>query len=180
VTTERIPPPTWNGSEWLCTLSLRSWREYLPSDGDVECVFLPGAQEPTPVQISTLTAFKSDEVAIRDAVLDAVRAHYDACRPKYVAFARKAPAFMGDPEVSMPERPDAAMFARLHLLQRLFLNETVLDGLTYVGLSFHAKWEPEHGLGVLVHGRRVVEVGGADTSFLEWNAENDARRAKQR
>jgi hypothetical protein len=53
----------------------------------------------------------------------------------------------------------------------------VRDARAYLGFSFHVAWEPEHGLGVMVHGRRIVDVGGADTSFLEWIAERDAESA---
>jgi hypothetical protein len=44
----------------------------------------------------------------------------------------------------------------------------------YVGFEFGCTWDDEHGLGVLMHGERVVDVGGAETAFLLWIAERDA------
>jgi hypothetical protein len=47
------------------------------------------------------------------------------------------------------------------------------DGMPYVGIEFDTRWDPEHGAGVLINGKRVVEVGGADSAILLWIAEND-------
>jgi hypothetical protein len=47
----------------------------------------------------------------------------------------------------------------------------------YVGFSFGCSWDDEHGLGVMMHGTRAVEVGGADTAILAWIAERDAKKA---
>lgn len=48
------------------------------------------------------------------------------------------------------------------------------DGVAYVGLEFGCTWDEEHGAGVMLHRDRVVDVGGADSSFLGWIAERDA------
>ena len=48
------------------------------------------------------------------------------------------------------------------------------DGLPCFGYEFGCTWDGEHGLGVLMHGKRVVEVGGADTAFTLWIAKRDA------
>jgi hypothetical protein len=51
------------------------------------------------------------------------------------------------------------------------------NGMPYLGFEFGCTWDEEHGLGVLTHGTRVVEVGGADTAILLWLAEKDAKSA---
>ena len=48
------------------------------------------------------------------------------------------------------------------------------DGLCYMGYAFGCRCD-EDGLGVMVHGCRVVEVGGRDTALLCWLAEDDLR-----
>ena len=50
------------------------------------------------------------------------------------------------------------------------------DGMPYIGFELGCTWDPEHGLGVLMHGNRVVEIGGADTAILLWIAEKDAEK----
>jgi hypothetical protein len=62
------------------------------------------------------------------------------------------------------------------VLQGLFVHAVSVGGVAYVGLSFSAQWDHEHDAGVMIHGNRVVDVGGADTSFLEWIAERDAEK----
>lgn len=47
------------------------------------------------------------------------------------------------------------------------------DGLGYVGIEFGCEWEEEHGLGVMLHKQRIVQIGHADASFLEWVAKRD-------
>ncbi len=54
----------------------------------------------------------------------------------------------------------------VHCLSRL--------GIPYVGLEFSCLWDHEHGVGVLTHGTRIVEVGEADTANLLWIAQQDA------
>lgn len=47
------------------------------------------------------------------------------------------------------------------------------DGIPYVGYEFGCTWDEGHGLGVLMYGTRVVEVGDAQTSFTRWIAGQD-------
>lgn len=54
-----------------------------------------------------------------------------------------------------------------------------LDGKAYVGFELGCDWDEEHGAGVLLHGKRVVDVGHASVSFHEGDAGADARRAKK-
>lgn len=174
--------PEWNGFEWRCAIAIASWDGVVTTGtgGPIEVVFLPDdvdAPPPTPEQRVALHRLLADDGAIREAVVAAMRAHYERVRPEYVEFAEQSPDFMGDPGTAMPDQPDAETFAKLHELQVVYVHRTVVDGLAHLGLGFRASWEPEHGLGVMVHGPRVVDVGGADTAFLEWVAEKDAERA---
>ena len=47
------------------------------------------------------------------------------------------------------------------------------EGVAYLGLEFGCEWDQEHGLGVLPHRDRVLEVCQADTSFNEAKAISD-------
>lgn len=51
------------------------------------------------------------------------------------------------------------------------------DGEAYIGFEFGCPWDREHGLGVMTHAGRVVEVGQADTSF-NWPREVWEARAE--
>lgn len=60
-------------------------------------------------------------------------------------------------------------------LYAINVHQVDADGVPLVGYEFGCEWEQEHGLGVLMHGTRVVDVGSADTAFLLWIAEEDAK-----
>jgi len=61
-------------------------------------------------------------------------------------------------------------------LQEINVHQIEKAGVPYVGYQFSCKWDEEHGLGVLMHGDRVVEIGGAETAFTLWIAERDLKR----
>ena len=42
----------------------------------------------------------------------------------------------------------------------------------YMGIEFSCLWD-EHGIGVMIYGKRIVEVGGADVASLNWIAQKD-------
>ncbi len=174
-----VSKPRRDDRGWYCTAHLPAWHDLLEAgDGDrIKCEFLPDGSKPGAALIATVRRVVENQETLRDAVTAAIRRYYDAKREKYVAFARLNPDFMGDPDVSMPENPDRATFAALHELQCLFVHSVLRDGLAYVGFSFAAQWDPEHGVGVMTHGVRIVGVGGEDTAFLEWIAEKDRRAA---
>ena len=50
------------------------------------------------------------------------------------------------------------------------------DGIPYTGFEFGCTWDNEHGLGILMHGTRTVEIGGADSAILLWIARRDAEK----
>jgi hypothetical protein len=69
---------------------------------------------------------------------------------------------------------DARSFQTLIGLHTIYVHQVQKAGLPYVGFEFGCTWDTEHGLGALMHGARVVEIGGAETAFLLWIAERDA------
>jgi hypothetical protein len=166
-----------DGRRWIGELALPAWEDFLAA-GDRPVVTVdvnpeaPGIA-PTAGQLATLRHLESIQVDLRTVVEAELRRYYDSVRPKYLRFAEKHPEFFEDFAKQMPPNPEPATFARLHTLQGAFVHPVTLHDLAYVGLSFRASWEDEHGVGVLVHDRRVVEVGNADVSFLQWIAEQD-------
>jgi hypothetical protein len=90
---------------------------------------------------------------------------YPSVRQKYAGFAA--------PE-DIPPVHAVDGFRSLIGLHSLNVHQLEHGGLPYVGFEFGCTWDGEHGLGILMHGTRVVEIGGADTAILLWIAERDA------
>jgi hypothetical protein len=76
----------------------------------------------------------------------------------------------------MPNVKSQDDFRNLIGLHSVNVHPLQKDGMPYIGFEFGCTWDPEHGLGVLMNGNRVVEIGGADTAILLWIAENDAEK----
>ncbi|MFT3926434.1 MAG: hypothetical protein QM778_28070 [Myxococcales bacterium] len=165
---------TWDGDNWLASVRVPTWAPFLRESSDrVQLTFLRDEeadeqQPPSPVQLATAAWFAQNEGALAGLVAAAMRAYYDESRPKYLDFLEDAAS-------EMPADPTPEKFAELHGLHEVLVHATELAGLAYVGLNFGASWEREHGLGVLMHDRRIVDIGGADTSFIGWNADQDKR-----
>ncbi|MFI6515723.1 DUF6985 domain-containing protein [Spirillospora sp. NPDC050679] len=61
-------------------------------------------------------------------------------------------------------------------LHAISVHQVSRDGRPYVGLEFDCPWDDEHGVGVLMNGPRTVRIGGADTAYLLWIAEEDSKQ----
>jgi hypothetical protein len=79
-------------------------------------------------------------------------------------------------EVPLPEKVDGKALRKLVTLTTVHLHWPQRDGLAYVGYQLACAWDGEHGVGVMTHGDRVVEVGQADSAILSWIADRDRKK----
>ena len=63
-------------------------------------------------------------------------------------------------------------------LSAIFVHRLDTGEAPYVGFLLECTWEEEHGLGVLMQGTRVVEIGDGDVAHTEWIAERDRDRRR--
>jgi hypothetical protein len=172
----------WDDENWTTTVALPEWRTHLPAKlvRRVPVVFTPeGSEEeiePTAAQLAAVERMIDQQAKLLANVTAALRGYYAQMRPMMVKAAAELPQFFPNFERDMPENPDPATFSRLHQLNTIYVQPTAVKKLAHVGFGFHAVWEVEHGVGVLVHGLEVREVGGADTVILQWVAERDAKK----
>ena len=173
----------WESGCWSCDIALPTWASMLDprAGGLVSVAFNPeGSDEnlrPTPEQLKTLDHISEIQGELRIRVEGALKAHYEEVRPRYLALATTHPRFFADFSAQMPDAPSPEVFAALHKLDGIFIHPVIAGELAYVGFGFRAAWEVEHGVGVLVHDGRIVEVGNADTALLQWIAEKDLEGA---
>jgi hypothetical protein len=129
-----------------------------PSDGSVRVSVKPAGAEPTGAQRAAYEFLLAEQRAIRDAVLARILAEYPEIKRQYEL----------DTDEALPEVNDAAEFRSLLGLANVHVLTVERDGRAYLGLEFGCEWEEEHGLGVLTHGARVVDVGHAEVAFNDW------------
>ena len=161
--------PSWSGFQArLGAYGAQSSAE--PSDGSVRIVFAPegrGNEPLTDVEVSSVAWVLENEASVSKALLSALLAEYPSLQERY--------GYSEEEETQlMPEVTDIDGFRSLIGLHSVNVHPLQKNGIPYVGFELGCTWDHEHGLGVLMHGTRVVEVGGADTAILLWIAERDA------
>ncbi|MDR3346018.1 MAG: hypothetical protein LBS73_02480 [Campylobacteraceae bacterium] len=85
-----------------------------------------------------------------------------------------------DKEDFMPDAKKIKDFADLLTPASIHLIPVYIDNFPYIGYEFSCSWDGEHAFGVMTYKDNIVEIGGADTSFLTWIAEEDKRKARRR
>ena len=78
-----------------------------------------------------------------------------------------------DAKEIMPDVENIEQFKDLIGLSQIHLLNVSKDNIAYVGYEFGCNWDDEHGLGFMTHKDRIIDFGGADTSFMAWVAEED-------
>ncbi len=180
-----FPPLKWDGYFWTGRVVLSSWRGYQSrlgayaarssakeSDGTVRLSVSPpgGARQPhSAEQANAWRYLLEHEEAVRDALVAAIFEEYPAIRER----------LLDEAELPALERPDQL---RSHVgLSTVHVLPVARDGAAYVGFEFGCSWDDEHGLGIMTHQGRLVElphlglgkVSGADLASEEWVAEED-------
>ncbi len=172
---------SWDEYFWKTTVSLPMWSGFQsrggaygardsesPPDGTIEVVFAPEGRNDSPLRDSEIQMVRwavQNAPQMQTALLDGLLDHYPSLREKYSGFA--------EPKDIPPVR-SVDDFRGLIGLYGMNVHQVEKDGVPYVGFEFGCTWDGEHGLGVLMHGTRVVEIGGADTAILLWIARRDA------
>jgi len=128
------------------------------SNGEVK-VFVNGRQvdqvkTTTEEQINALGFLNDNDAKIRDAILQALLEEIPEIRDIY--------------EDLVPEINSIADFKPLLGLSIIHVMDSDKDGFAYIGYEFGCDWDEEHGIGVMMHKDRVLEIGQADISFNSW------------
>lgn len=173
----------WDGYSWVTHVKLPNWVGFQarngpygsissdePSDGVVTIVFAPEGRDDSPLneqERASVQWLLDHEAEVAPAVLAGLLAAYPGLQQLYGYEA-------GERETLMPDVSSVEDFRPLSGLYAVNVHQVLKDGVPYLGYEFGCTWDDEHGLGVLMHGTRVVEVGGADTALTLWKAKRDA------
>ena len=174
-----------NDRWWGTHLRLPSWGGYQsrlgpygskdkpePSDGSVAVIFAPegrGLDPLTEQEKNLISWFEQNEPSVSEEVKQVI---IQWCSPQSLERTSKFDFGYDFPFITDENH------LREHVgLYAVNIHQLGVDGVPYIGYEFGCDWEEEHGLGVLMHGTRMVEVGFADTAILFWIAEEDAERS---
>jgi hypothetical protein len=121
---------------------------------------------PSVSQERALLQFVHNQQLLCPVIIDAIFDYYRSHRENW----RTGDESLDDITVPPVQSPDD--LRRLIRLDSLFVLDMSRDDLPLIGLCFACSWDIEHGLGVLIHGTRLVEVGENDITWTgpskEW------------
>ncbi len=177
-------PLNWDGHLWEGSTVLPSWAGFQqrlgpyawvsgaePSDGTVQLsISSPNeanSAAPSEAQVRAFRYLRENDQAIRDKVLAAIFEVYPKWRDDYREFLGE------ELEDHMPELASPSDLKALIGLSILHILNVEKDGLAYIGFEFGCTWEEEHGLGVMSHRDRIIEVGSAEEAFSASIANRD-------
>jgi hypothetical protein len=191
-----FPPLRWDGHFWKGRVVLGSWRGFqsrlgaygaisstTESDGTARLSVPPPAgvaeRPPSAEQANALRYLLDHEEAIRDALVAAILEEYPVIRDRLLG-----QGFVDESDMPALERPRQL---KSHIgLSTVHVLPVVKDDAAYLGFEFGCTWDDEHGLGVMTHQGRIVDlphlgigkVSGGDLASEEWMAEEDARSSE--
>jgi len=128
-------------------------------------------QDQTTIAKSHISALKflvENQVKIKEKILKSLLEKYRELQTSYGYEGR-------DKEELMPDASRESDFKALIRLSVVHLLNVEKDGLAYVGYEFDCTWDEEHGLGIMTHKDKIIDIDGADTSFLTWIAKKDLK-----
>jgi hypothetical protein len=134
---------------------------------------------PSAEQGNALRYLLEHEAAIRDALVAAIFEEYPVSRERLLR-----QAFVDESEMPALERPEEL---KSHIgLSTVHVLPVVKHDAAYIGFEFGCTWDDEHGLGIMTHQDRIVElphlgvgkVSGGDLASEEWMAEEDVRSSE--
>lgn len=108
----------------------------------------------------------SHSAQIQDSILQRLFSEYSNLQAEYGYDEDEAKEFM-------PDINNIDQFKKLIGLSEIHIMNVSKENIAYVGYQFGCTWDDEHGIGFMTHKHRIIDFGGADTSFLTWVAEED-------
>lgn len=161
--------PSWNGFQ-----SRNGVYGSKDSTGKTNCIFYYSIGGDSTLEIESPKEYHKkafeylieNQEQIKDSILISLMNEYPNIQDEYDYEPEDKRELM--PEIINPND----FKKRIGLSQLHFVNVTK-DTIGYIGFEFGCEWDDDHGLGIMTHKDRVIKIGHADTSFMQWVAEED-------
>lgn len=127
--------------------------------------------KPTLEQQNGLDYLQENQKAVLENILNELLRQYPGLQENY--------SYSEEDKIDfMPDVKDIQGFADLLSPTCFYVTSAIKEDYPYIGFGFSCSWDSEHGLGVMTHKDRIIEIGGADTAFGSWAAEEDLKRTE--
>ncbi|MEE1672435.1 hypothetical protein SNR37_001756 [Agarivorans aestuarii] len=186
MSTSISPNFQWNGFFWETNVKLPTWSGFQerngpygaissdePSDGTIRIVFAPegrGDEALNSKEIELINWFISHQRQVIESITNTLFSNYAAIKDGYIEE-------YGEEMIKyFPEVTSLSDIKNVVGTVSVNIHQVSKDSIPYIGVEMGCSWEEEHGIGFLLHGNNIVEVGGADTAILLWVAEKHANK----
>lgn len=163
-----IPNITQNDIFWEGKIQLDNWNKFYGEELNLilniggDCII----DEVTKIHENGYNYLISKQQNMLEVMLDTVYEHYSTWQEEYGYAA-------DEKELLMPDIFRSVELKTLLYPEKVFIMDIEVNEVPYIGVQFRCKWDEEHGVGLMFYKDRVVKVGGSDTAFMNWIAEED-------
>lgn len=183
-----FPEFTWNDYFWISSAILPSWTGFQvrngpygaissneSSDGLVHFVFAPEGRDDSPLTSDEIDSVKwvvNNEKIIHDGLMSML---YE----KYPSIKEESSGWYDEEDAAklLPPIKNIDELKKLCGIVSINIHPIVKNGKPFIGVELGCTWDDEHGIGVVLHGNKALECGGADTAMLLWVAEGYAKKS---
>lgn len=182
-----FPEFKWDDYFWVTAAKLPAWAGYQirngpyssvsangRSDGIVQILFAPegrGEEPLTNQEIGLVKWVIDHQASVHDAMLERLFEEYPAMREQSLEWFGKDEAKKVLPKIRFPNQ-----LKDIVGISSINVHQIEQDGRPFIGVELGCTWEAEHGVGILLHGDKPLEIAGADTAILLWLAKKHLRQ----
>jgi hypothetical protein len=182
-----FPDFKWQEYFWVTSARLPAWAGYQirngpygsaapvgRTDGTMQILFAPEGRGDEPLsdhEVSLVKWVIDNQDAIHDATLKKLFEEYSSMRERALDWFGKDEAKKSLPEIRFPNQ-----LKDIVGISSINVHRIEQDGRPFIGVELGCTWDAEHGVGILLHGDKPLEMGGADTAILLWRAKKHLRK----
>jgi hypothetical protein len=160
--------------DYFNCLELEEWQWFFSEDeATIQCKVLltdfEEVKELTKEHENGIEYLENNQMKILESILTALMKAYPEWQKRYDYSEKEKSDFM-------PDIKEIKDFADLLSPGSIYITSVFSENIPYIGYLFSCSWDSEHGLGVMTHKDCIIEIGGADTSFSIWIAEEDRKK----
>ena len=167
------PTLTWESGLWITEQYLPSWcgtqsrrgpyggkDKSESSDGISRLMFCADNEETPPAdyQLSAYNYLIENEKEIYTSIIEALLIKYPSIYEMYNDFVKENGGFI-------PKTMNATSIKNHIGLSNIYFIEEELDSIGYIGFELGCTWEIEHGLGIMTHKQKILEIDDAETAW---------------
>lgn len=153
---------------WRGNIQLHSWEKFFKHNQSIElCV--GGDRKVENIadwHIRTYEYLLANQEKLLEVLLNYLLSQYPEMQNEYGYDKEERNAYM-------PNVDAIVEFSEIIRPKRIHILDVEKDGFAYLGIHFWCLWDEECELGFMMHKERIVEMGGGNSAFLSWIAEDD-------